>query len=99
MKTCISTALCIGGTLWAACASGQSVSNPTDPAVRVPPVRYQSVFAGFDSYREAKVASWREVNDEVARVGGHMGVLRANRATAAPTAVPKSLPTGSRGAK
>ena len=46
--------------------------SPTDPAAPVPQTRYDSAFAGYTSYREQDLAAWREVNDEVARIGGHI---------------------------
>jgi hypothetical protein len=47
-----------------------------DPAAQVPPASYRSAFEGYVPYREQPLASWREVNDEVGRVGGHVGVFR-----------------------
>lgn len=49
--------------------------SPVDPAVSVTPVRYESPFSGFMPYREQELASWREVNEEVARIGGHIGMF------------------------
>jgi len=46
--------------------------NPADPAARVPQAAYDSAFAGYTSYHEQDLAAWREVNDEVARIGGHV---------------------------
>lgn len=46
--------------------------NPADPAARVPQPAYNSAFAGYIPYREQDLAAWREVNDEVARIGGHI---------------------------
>lgn len=34
---------------------------------------YQSTTADYISYREAAIADWRAVNDEMAELGGHMG--------------------------
>ena len=44
-------------------------------AAPVPPVKYESPFAGYVPYREKDVAPWRDVNDEVARAGGHAGIF------------------------
>ncbi|MGB5082350.1 MAG: hypothetical protein WBO23_16605, partial [Burkholderiales bacterium] len=41
--------------------------DPADPSTPVPPTKYESVFSGFQAYREEKVQSWREVNDAVHR--------------------------------
>jgi len=100
MNNCVCRALCVVGGLWAVSAGAQSVANPADPAVTVPPARYDSAFAGFAPYREQKLAPWREVNDEVARVGGHVGVLRSDRGgTAKPPAAPRTIPGNSRSPK
>jgi hypothetical protein len=50
--------------------------NPAHPDAPVPAVKYESGFAGYVSFREEKLAPWREVNDEVARAGGHIGIVR-----------------------
>jgi hypothetical protein len=73
--------------LWLCCAIGAllslpsaaqqaAASNPADPSVAVPPPSYESAFSGYVRQREEKLAPWREVNEEVARVGGHIGILR-----------------------
>lgn len=49
--------------------------NPVDGSALVPDLKYDSAFAGYSPYREEKLAPWREVNDEVGRVGGHMGIF------------------------
>ena len=59
-------------------AEGESrAKNPPKPEVPVPSVTYRSAFENYRPYREEEVASWRAVNDEVAKIGGHMGVLKA----------------------
>lgn len=47
--------------------------DPADPARAVPPVRYQSVFTGFRAQPDDRQTPWRESNDEVRRLGGHVG--------------------------
>ena len=49
--------------------------NPADPGAKVPAVKYESAFAGYAPYREEKLAPWREVNDEVGKVKGHVGIF------------------------
>jgi len=49
---------------------------PSDPAAAVPPARYESAFGAYVPHSEPKIAPWRNVNDEAARIGGHAGVLR-----------------------
>lgn len=50
-------------------------TNPAAADAAVPAVKYESAFAGYTPYRDEKLAPWREVNDEVARVGGHIGIV------------------------
>ena len=54
--------------------------DPADPAAPAPAFQYESAFKGSRSYRETPLAPWREVNDEAARVGGHLGIFRAGPA-------------------
>lgn len=46
----------------------QSNSDAETENFLLPP--YQSVFGGYQSYKEQPVSSWREVNDEVEKIGG-----------------------------
>ena len=65
----------------AAFAQGEAKKDPAKPDAAAPPLKYESAFKGFRPYEEQEVASWRDVNDEVARVGGHVGVLKSSPAT------------------
>lgn len=69
---------CALAAAWLPSAAAQQAtrSHPADPAVRVPAPKYQSAFSGYRPLREEPVAPWREVNDEVARIGGHLGIVR-----------------------
>lgn len=58
-----------------AMAQQRANANPADPRAEVPPTHYQSAFAGYQSFRDEKLAPWREVNDEAARIGGHTGIF------------------------
>jgi hypothetical protein len=49
--------------------------HPADPAAPVPAMKYESSFTGYRSFREEPLAPWRGVNDEVARAGGHIGIV------------------------
>ena len=40
--------------------------------------RYRSAFDDYRPFKDQPPASWRAVNDEVARVGGHAGALKAS---------------------
>lgn len=61
----------------ASSAMAQQLANthPAAPGVKAPPVRYESAFTGYQSFRDEKLAPWREVNDEVGRIGGHAGIF------------------------
>ena len=70
--------------LYGACAlivlPAMAQSNSIAPGAvqadaRVPQVKYESAFENYAPYREQPLATWREVNDEVARVGGHLGMF------------------------
>jgi hypothetical protein len=63
------------------------VTDPADPATAVPPIRYQSVYTGFRGQPEDKQSPWREANEEVRRLGGHLGHVQG--AAAAPKPAPK----------
>src|SRR5262245_41286215 len=42
---------------------------------RVAETRYDSAFTGYTPYREQKPASWRELNDDAHKAGGHVGIF------------------------
>jgi hypothetical protein len=67
----------------AATAMAQSGRGPADPAISGPLLKYESPFATYRPYAEEPLRTWREVNDEVGRVGGHAGVV-GSRETATP---------------
>ena len=63
-------------------AVAQSTSAAPDPVqsgARVPEIKHKSAFEEYVIYREQPLATWREVNDEVARVGGHLGMFGGAR--------------------
>lgn len=59
-----------------AAAQQQAKPQAADPAAPAPAAKYESAFSGYRGYREEPLATWRDVNDEVARAGGHIGILR-----------------------
>lgn len=74
-------------------APAQPAADPGKPAQTAPPLLsvapYRSAFADFRPFDEQPSQDWRRVNDEMQRLGGHAGHLRA----AAPSSTPAA--TGS----
>lgn len=73
--------------LWlAALAAGTAAAqttarpDPADPAARAPAPTYRSAFEGYKPARSGEPKSWREANEESARIGGHIGILREQMA-------------------
>ena len=68
--------------LLAALAAGNAVAqerkrpDPADPRATSQASVYRSAFEGYRKIEEPKRIPWREANDEVERVGGHIGILR-----------------------
>ena len=61
--------LWLGSPGWA--GPGTTVSDNMPSTGFVPPeLAYSSVFRNYLGYREEAVASWREANDTVGRIGG-----------------------------
>ena len=52
-------------------AHAQSRTDPADPKTAAAPLEYESAFAGYRPFRDAKPAPWRQVNEEVKGAGGH----------------------------
>jgi hypothetical protein len=78
--------------LAAGAAHAQSRPKPDDPRAATPSPARASAFDGYRPYRDEPLNSWREVNDEVGRVGGHTGVVRAEREAALPQTPPSQPP-------
>lgn len=79
-------------------ASAQQPNSGLSPAyagAAVPAVKYESAFTGYVPFRDEKLVPWRDVNDEAARVGGHLGIFggaagHAGHGAAKPAAQPVS---------
>ena len=77
----------------AACAVG-SVSaqtaarpDPADPKAAVPARPYEPAFKDYRPYVDPEVARWRQSNEEMGRLGGHVGhVPKPQGATPKPAA-------------
>lgn len=88
-------------------AGAQSAArpDPADPAARVPDTAYRSAFEDYRKHELSRQTPWREANDQVGRIGGHVGVLRdqAGHGTQAPAtgagAADKAAPRSSDDAK
>ena len=73
-KSIFAAALCAVGVICAAAAAERpAVADPATPAK---PLQYESAFAKYQRYEEPALRSWTEVNDEVAKAGGHIGIFR-----------------------
>lgn len=68
---CACAALC----LQPAIAQQHARANPLDPRAETTATPYQSAFDGYRPLRDEKLRPWREVNDEVVRAGGHIGIF------------------------
>lgn len=79
----------------ASAAHAQSQFKAGVPPSAAPPPARASAFEGYRPYRDEALAPWREVNDEVGRVGGHSGVVRADQKTAPPLPPPAPSPAPS----
>ena len=62
-------------SLPAVAQSNFAAPDPVQSGARVPEIKYESAFEKYVPYREQPLATWREVNDEVGRVGGHLGMF------------------------
>jgi hypothetical protein len=76
----------------AAAAQNTPQRDPADPKGGGKPVEYRSAFDDYRPYKETEIAPWREVNEEVGRVGGHLGIARAQQQAGKPA--PKPSPHG-----
>lgn len=63
-----------------ASAEAPARADPADPAARVAPPVYRSALEGYRKLEDAPRAGWRESNEEAARIGGHIGILREEAA-------------------
>ena len=73
----------------AASAGAQPRPRPDDPAVKTPPPAPPSAYAGYRPFRDEALTPWREVNDEVGRLGGHSGHMTGHVKDDAQPAAPQ----------
>ncbi|MGZ8209723.1 MAG: hypothetical protein ACXWUH_04380 [Burkholderiales bacterium] len=50
----------------------RAAPSQTGAATTLP---YESAFSGYRAYRDESIADWRAINDEVGRIGGHIGIV------------------------
>jgi len=84
---CIALVACATGGV---AAQSAAPPDPADPKASVRERAYESAFKAYRPYTEPEVARWRQSNEEMGRLGGHMGHLRretgvADRPAAKPT--------------
>lgn len=82
---------------FASAENARLARDPSDPADKGSIPAYQSAFAAYQPLQESSdvpETHWRALNEEVARVGGHAGVLKdpapSRAAASATTAAPAS---------
>ena len=63
-------------------AGAQSAArpDPADPDARVPETAYRSAFDDYQVHELSRQTPWCDANEEVGRVGGHVGILREHAA-------------------
>ena len=71
-SVCLALAVATAG----AAAAQEKRPDPKDPKAKAPPVEYRSAFEGYRPHAEPEIAPWRALNEEVGRVGGHLGIMR-----------------------
>jgi hypothetical protein len=62
---------------WAAIFHTAVAAPPAAAVPQFSPV-YQSATTDYLPYREGAIADWRETNDEIERLGGHMGHMQGS---------------------
>lgn len=78
--SCFALAACFAGS---AAAQNPARLHPADPKAGTPLRPYESAFKGYRPYVAPEVARWRDTNEEMGRLGGHVGhVPRESGATA-----------------
>ena len=89
-KGCLAIAVLSGGIAAAVAQTGK-LSDPMDPGATVPAAKHESVFSGYEPFREEKIRSWKEVNQEVADHPG-MGSMGATGSKDAKGGPKKDMP-------
>ena len=90
-KTLLALAACFAGS-----ATAQTAARPDadDPKAAVPARPYESAFKDYKPYVDPEVSSWREVNENVGRLNGHVGHLPQQPGSAARPGAKPPAPAG-----
>jgi hypothetical protein len=98
MQLKLAVLCCVCTAFWMPPAAAQHTvrTGPADPQATVPAPTYQSAFTGYQRLRDDALAPWREINDEVARIGGHMGMFGGAHAGHGVKPAPTTAPGGSK---
>lgn len=75
----------------------QNLPNPLDADAPVAGVRYESAFKSFRSPSENQAPDkvWRTANDEMGKLGGHMGHMKSRGAETSTSAGTGNAPAAS----
>lgn len=80
-RTAIALAAAFAGS---AAAQGTARPDPADPkAATLSRPAYESAFKGYRPHSDPEVARWRESNEEMGRLKGHVGHVPGSTAPAA----------------
>lgn len=95
-RTAIALAAAFAGS---AAAQQAARPDPADPKATAPSrPAYESAFKGYRPHSDTEVGRWRESNEEMGRLKGHVGHVPGSVPPAASPA-PKSGPAGHGGHK
>lgn len=72
-------------------SAGSAAPDPKSPAPSSVKLSYRSAFADYRTYSEQPIASWREANDNVGKIGGWRVYSKEARQ---PDGTPASVPDG-----
>jgi hypothetical protein len=75
-----SIALFIVSVAHAPAVVAADAATPPRPMAPAEPPAYVSALADYKPWRDTAPAPWKRVNDDVGRLGGHMGHLRGDAA-------------------
>jgi len=72
-----------------AAAQAPARPDPADTKAAAPAATYESAFRDYKPYEDPEIARWRDINNEVGRLNGHIGHVRTQTK---PAANPPSKP-------